>query len=175
MRMRGQDGGPGLWRALRWLGRWVLALLVLFEEWGWEPLARAMAWLGRWPLLRQAEALVLRLPPWPSLAVLGLPALALLPVKLAALWFVARGQVLAGLAVIVAAKLLGTALLARLFHLTQPRLMTLPWFARAYGRWSAFKQRVLAEVRASAPYRLARQARRRLRAWWRRGQRPAGP
>ena len=32
-----------LTRPLRWLLQWVGALIVLFEEWGWEPLARLMA------------------------------------------------------------------------------------------------------------------------------------
>ena len=33
-----------LLRPLRWAASWLLALLLLFEEWGWERLAR---WLER--------------------------------------------------------------------------------------------------------------------------------
>ena len=102
--------------------RLLLALLILFEEWGWEPLRRALIRLGRLAVMRRIEAAVARLSPPAALAVLLLPTLGLLPVKLLALWLIARGAALAGLVVIVVAKLLGTAVLAWLFTRTQPAL-----------------------------------------------------
>jgi len=115
---------------LRWLVRVVLALLILFEEWGWEPLRRVFALIAKLPVIRQIEAGLRRLPPRWAFVVLVLPSLLILPIKLAALWLVARGHALLGVAVIIAAKLFGTALLAWLFQLIQPALMQLPWFAR---------------------------------------------
>jgi len=154
---------------LRWLARLLLALIILFEEWGWLPLQRAMAWLGRLPLLRQLEAGIRRLPPYAALALLLAPALLLLPVKLLALWLIAQGRALLGVAVILIAKLVGTAVLARLFMLSQPALMRLGWFARLYARWTAWKEGLLAWVRSSLLWRQARALRcllrRRLRAW----------
>ena len=161
--------GPLLLRAargLRRLGGGLLALLILFEEWGWDPLQRALARLARLPLLRQAESVIARLPPYAALVVFLVPALALLPVKLLALGLIAQGQRLLGLGVILAAKLLGTAVVARLFALTQPALMQLPWFARVYSRWSAWKAALLAQVRATWAWRAARVLRRRLRRGW---------
>jgi hypothetical protein len=158
---------------LRWLRRGVealLALLILFEEWGWEPLKRAMAWLMRSPALAWVERGVIRLPPRAALAAFLLPTLLLLPVKLAALWLVGHGQAMLGLAVIVAAKLVGTALLARLFQLTQPALMQLAWFAQGYLRWTAWKGALLAQLRASWAWRVGRIVKRRVRqrlARWR--------
>ncbi len=145
----------------------LLALLILFEEWGWEPLQRVLARIGRWPGLRWVEGWVRGLPPYAALALLAVPALALLPVKLAALWAIRQGHALLGLAVILVAKLLGTALVARLFTLTQPALMRLGWFARAHARWSGWKARLLVWVRASAPWRWARGVKAALRAAWR--------
>jgi len=156
----------GLWRGLRTVGTGLLALLILFEEWGWEPLQRGLAALGRLPLLRQIEAAVGRAPPRWALLILLLPTLALLPVKLLALWLLARGHALLGLAVIVLAKLLGTAVVARLFALTRPALMGLPWFARSYTRWHAWKEALLARVRASWLWRSSRAAQRLLRRRW---------
>jgi len=168
-----------LQRIAQWLrraGGGLLALVILFEEWGWEPLQRALAWVGRLPLLRHVEALVARLPPWAALVVLGVPALLLLPVKLLALGLMARGQHALGLVVILLAKLVGTAVVARLFTLTRPALMQLPWFVRLYTRWSAWKEALLAVVRASWAWRagrvLKRQVQRRLAAMaarWRQG------
>ncbi|HEX2009844.1 MAG TPA: hypothetical protein VJN44_02790 [Roseateles sp.] len=154
-----------LLQPLRWLVRLILALLILFEEWGWEPLQRAMAALARLPLLRQLEAGIRRLPPYAALALLLLPSLLILPVKLLALWLIAKGKAVLGLAVILAAKLVGTAVLARLFQLIQPALLRLAWFARLYGRWTAWKEALLAWVRASGAWRMARALKLRLRRW----------
>lgn len=162
----------GLLRALRNLLHGLLALVVLFEEWGWEPLQRLLARLGRWRWVRRVEAGIARLPPVLALAVFALPGLALLPVKLAALWFVGRGHAVAGLVVIVLAKLLGTAVVARLYALTQPALMQIAWFARLHARWTAWKAHWLAVVRTSWAWRSARVLRRgiaRRLARWRRG------
>ena len=62
----------------------LVALVVLFEEWGWEPLLRLMARIARLPGLRQLEAWIARLPPWAALVALLLPSVLLVPVKLAA-------------------------------------------------------------------------------------------
>jgi hypothetical protein len=162
--MAGLLNTVGRW--LRRLAGGLLALLILFEEWGWEPLHRLLARLGRLPVLRQLEAAIARLPPHAALVVFLVPALALLPVKLLALGLIAQGQRMLGLVVIVVAKLVGTAVVARLFALTQPALMQLPWFARAYTRWSTWKAALLAQVRATWAWRAARVLRRRVQHGW---------
>ena len=47
----------------------LLALIVIFEEWGWEPLAALMARLGRLRPWALAEAWVAALPPYAALVV----------------------------------------------------------------------------------------------------------
>jgi len=133
----------------------LIALLLIFEEWGWEPLARAMDRLARLPVWSQLERLIRRLPPYMALVVFFVPMLALLPVKLLAFYWISKGHALLGLLVVLAAKLLGTALVARLFHLTQPALMQLPWFSRWYLRWKTWKDGIIAQVKSSRPWRLA--------------------
>lgn len=155
--------------------KWLLALLILFEEWGWDPLQRALAHIGQWPGFRWIEASVRRLPPYGALLLFALPALLLLPVKLAALWLIGQGHAFGGLAIIVTAKLVGTALVARLFTLTQPALMRLVWFANLYMRWTHWKERLLLHVRASALWRSARAVRWRLRRLWSRLTAPSSP
>ena len=159
-----------LGRGLRHLGVGLLALLIAFEEWGWEPLQRALARLGRWPPLRALEALISRLPPHAALGLVMLPSLTLLPVKFLALWLLADGHALLGVAVVVLAKLVGTAVLSRLFLLTRPALLRLPWFARLYSRWLPFKDNLLVWVRATWVWRVGRVLKRALgralrRAW----------
>jgi hypothetical protein len=141
---------------LLWPFKLLLALLILFEEWGWEPLQALLARIGAWPGFRTIEAWIRRLPPYAALALFTLPALALLPVKLLALWLIGRGKGWLGVALIVGAKLVGTAVVARLFSLTQPALMSLGWFARAHARWTAWKAELLAQIRASWAWHAAK-------------------
>jgi hypothetical protein len=76
-------------------------------------------------------------------------------VKLAAVWLIARGQALLGLVLIVGVKVIGTAVLARLFALTRPTLMQLAWFARLHGRWMAWKGALLDWARATPAWQAA--------------------
>ena len=160
---------------LRWLFRVVLAILILFEEWGWEPLRRVFALFARLPVIRQFEALLKKLPPRAAFVVLLLPSLLILPIKLVAVWLVAEGHALLGVFIIIAAKVFGTALLAWLFQLIQPALMQLPWFARLYARWTAWKADLLAWVRASGVWRTARAIKLRVKRLFRHSSRDTRP
>lgn len=155
----------------------MLALIILFEEWGWEPLSRLLGRLARLPVLRWLERRIVSLPPYAALALFLIPSVLLVPVKLAALWLIGHGHAGSGLLVIVTAKLAGTAVVARLFSLTRDTLLQLAWFANGYARWTSFKTRLLASVRASAPWQAAQRLKRavrltvhrQLRRWrWRR-------
>ncbi len=108
----------------------LLAATVFFaiEELLWR-LAAVFALLGRLPLLHQLEQLIAGLPPYAALAVFALPAIALAPVKLLALYWLAGGHPTLGVGTIVAAKVLGTALVARIYQLTRVSLVSLRWFA----------------------------------------------
>ena len=149
----------------------VLALLILLEEWGWQPLAELMGRLARWRPWAQLETAIARLPPYAALAVFVLPSALLLPLKFLALLLIAKGQlVLAGL-LFAAAKVGATALVARLFMLTQPALMQIGWFAWGYDRFIPWKNALEAYVRSSTVWRVARiwkeRTRRIVAAQWR--------
>ena len=144
----------------------LLALLLLFEEWGWEPLQALVGQLARLPLWAWLEGRIARLPPWGAVALFAIPAVALLPIKLLALFLIGRHHAFMGLCVLLGAKVVGTALLARLFTLTQPTLMRLAWFARWYPRWKAWKDGIIAQVRASPAWRAGRRIKARARVRW---------
>jgi hypothetical protein len=154
-------------RVLGTIAIWALGLILLFEEWGWDRLAAILAWIGHLPGLRWIEARIRVLPPYGALALFALPVLLLLPVKLLALYWLGHGHALLGIGVIIAAKLGGTALTARLFMLTQPTLMRLPWFARHYARWITFKDGILARVKASPAWQRWLGIRSRIETLWR--------
>ena len=140
-----------------------VALFLLFEEWGWEPLAAGFAALARLPWWGKLERWITCLPPWAALLAFGVPVLTLIPVKLLALYLFGLGQVTAGLALILVAKLTGTALAARLFQLTHPALMQMRWFARLYTPWKIWKDNLMAQVRASWPWRMTRRFKTRVK------------
>lgn len=159
-------------RALvRALGTALLVPLLLFEEWGWEPLAALMARLARLPLWARLENQLRQLPPWGALLAFFVPVLLLLPVKVLALFLFSRGHAATALTVLVLAKLVGTAIVARIFQLVERPLMRIPWFARWYPRWKVWKDGIIAQVRASPAWRMGRRIKMRIRTAVRRSRR----
>lgn len=139
------------------------AIVILVEDWLWQDLARLAAAIGRLPVLRSVEAFIVTLPPYPALLFFATPALLLVPLKLVALYFLSHGQATLGLLTIIAAKLAGTALVARIFTLTRPQLLRIGWFAWLYQRFIDFKTRIYATVKATAIYRLVHDRHLRMR------------
>ena len=152
-----------MWRFLLRLIQLPLALIVLFYDWGWETLSHVFDFLAKLPLWRAIESAIRRLPPWGALLVFALPTVLLFPVKLAALWLIAEGQSTLGVCLIIGAKLVGTAVVARLFSLTQPALLRLHWFATVYRWFIPWKDVWLNAIRASWPWRAGRVIKRRVK------------
>jgi len=159
----------GLWRAIRAVLLGLAAIVLLIEEWGWEPLTRWAARMTRWAPLQRLEERIRALPPKGAILLFLIPAVALFPIKLLALWLIHLGRAVLGVVVILAAKLLGTALVGRLFIITEPQLMQFAWFARALNWWRALKLRVKEALRRWPLRRAlriaARRWRTRLRRW----------
>jgi hypothetical protein len=141
------------WRRWTWLVvRPVLVPLflavLLLEEWLWDPLERFAAGVGRLPVFRTIEAAILRLPPYGALGFFLIPSLVLFPFKLLALAAFAQGLFKTGLLIALGAKGVGTALVARIFTLTRPKLLSIGWFFDIYRRVQGWKQAVLGPLKA---------------------------
>jgi hypothetical protein len=149
----------------------LLALIIVFEEWGWRPLADLLGRLARWRPWAALEYAIARLPPYAALLAFVLPSLLLLPLKFLALFLIANRQFMLASVLFIAAKLVATGLVARLFALTQPALMQIGWFAWTYDTVMPWKEALTEHVRASWPWRVARLWKERLRrlaaAQWR--------
>lgn len=128
------------------------AVIVILEDWLWDDLARWIGYLGRLPVFRQIETLIQKAPPPLALSLFILPSLLLIPVKLAALWFISKGHAIWGISVMVSAKIAGTALVARLFTLTKDKLLTIRWFAFLYEKVVVFKKKVYDTIKLSTVY-----------------------
>lgn len=123
-------------------------LVYLVEEWLWDSLQSFMKRLGRLPLLRQLEAYIAGLSPVGAAVFFVLPATLALPVKLLALHAIAHGHWLKGAIVILAAKVLATALFARIYVLTQPALMQVSWFVRLHALFVRWRDWAYAQLQA---------------------------
>lgn len=152
-----QPGGLRLiWQLLRHAGEFLLALILLFEEWGWRPLADLLGRLARFALWARLEARIAALPPYAALCVFAVPGVLFIPLKFLAVYLVATGHVLTAALLFAAAKVLSTALLARIFTLTQPRLMQIGWFAYLYNLLVPWKDALFTYIRATWAWRYGR-------------------
>lgn len=141
----------------------LLALIIVFEEWGWRPLAAALARLSRLKPIAWLEAHIQRLPPYGALVVFAMPSILVLPLKLIALYLITAGQEVAAALLFIGAKIVGTAIVARLFQLTEAQLLQIPWFAWAYGIVMPWKHALTDWIRASWAWRYGRVMKERLR------------
>lgn len=132
------------------------ALLMWVEELLWEELKVLTAWIAKFPLIRWIEKLIERLPPYPTMLVFLLPGAVLFPVKLGAVWLMTHGHVLVGIGVIVAAKVSGTAIVARLYVLCKPKLLTIAWFARLHDWLITIRNRLYAAIQSMPLYQTTR-------------------
>jgi hypothetical protein len=107
------------------------AAVIFLEQTLIKYLNAAMAAVARWPPVAKLEAWLVGLPPYAALCAFVTPSILILPIKLIALWFATIGQYELALGTLIVGKMLGTAVLARLYRILRPRLMTIPWFARA--------------------------------------------
>ena len=145
-----------MWRLILRLLQLPVALVVMFYEWGWQSLAHVFDRLARLSFWQVLEQRIRGLPPWAALVLFVLPSVTLLPVKLSALWLVAQGYKAAGVLLILVAKVAGTAIVARLFTLTQPALLRIKWFAAIYRWLVPWKDAWMNAIRASWPWRAGR-------------------
>jgi len=150
-------------RPLEAVATFILALLLVFEEWGWQPLIRLFGLLARWRPIAMLEAGLARLPPYGALVAFAIPAAVLLPFKFLALYLLAHEQPVLACLVFLAAKVVGTGVVGRIYLITQPQLMRIGWFAWAYGVFMPWKEAMLAYIRSSPVWRWGRLVKARLR------------
>lgn len=151
-------------RFLKSIGIFLAALVILFEEWLWDPLKRLMLRFSLLPLVRELSRVIAGLSPRAALMVYLAPMVLLFPFKIAGLWLIGHGHALPGLATFLAAKLLGTAIFAWLFALTRDSLLQIAWFAAAYGWVQRIGEAARAWIRRQYLYRWARLMAARVRA-----------
>ena len=133
----------------------LLAILVIFEEWLWDILTAAGQWLARVLHLEQFDARLARATPPQAVIALLIPLLIVTPINLFALFLLTHGGIIQGILLEIVAKLLGTLLVARIFKLVRPALLTFAWFAKVYTTIIGWLQWAHALVHNSGIYKLS--------------------
>ena len=101
------------------------------------PLARWIA--SHWAFAR-IHRWILSLGPYPTLLLFIIPVILLEPAKPAAAWLVATGHIAMGLSALAIAELLKLVCIERLFSVSRAKLMSIPAFAWAYGKYTSVKE-----------------------------------
>ncbi len=161
-----QAGGAAARLVWLWIKRaagLLLAAIVLFEQWGWEPLVALLSRIAHLAPVAAVERLISRLPPYAALLAFGLPTAFLLPLKLLALYLIAHGHAVIATALFIGAKVVGTAVVARLYQLTSPQLMQIGWFKRAHDFMAPWLHTLHEEIRRSWAWRYGRMLKTRVR------------
>jgi hypothetical protein len=144
-----------------------LAMLFLAVAWVWDGFAaigRTLAGFVPWERFKQAFAVLIdRLPAPLVLLIFLVPFLIVEPLLVVATVAIAMGYVISGAIAWIVLKILAVGLLPAIFDLTQHKLMSMPWFVRAYDKVAAFHRYADQIV---APYKEAAAA--LLRQWRRR-------
>jgi hypothetical protein len=143
----------------------IAAAIVFFEQVLIHYLNVGMAAFARLPWIARFEAWLLTLPPYAALLAFGLPSLLILPIKIITVWFGLHGKYSLAVGTLIAAKVLGTAILARLYRILQPKLMAIPWFAWADTHFFLWRDRIYGFVKSLAAWRRAAALIERLRTW----------
>jgi hypothetical protein len=104
-----------------------------------HPLAR---WLGEHWVLFRLRTWIQSLRPYPTLALFAVPLIILEPVKPVAAYLVATGQFRLGLMVLIVGEILKLVLVERLFSVTRDKLLSIPAFAWAYGKYRLVMDRL---------------------------------
>jgi hypothetical protein len=119
-----------------------LAIVFLAIAWVWDgfvAIERLIVRMVPWARFKHAFArLVDRLPAPLVLLIFLVPFLIVEPLLVVATVAIAMGYVVVGVIAWIVLKLLAVALIPAIFDLTQHRLMTMRWFARAYDKVMAF-------------------------------------
>jgi hypothetical protein len=126
----------------------VAAAVVFVEQTLIGLLNLGTAALARWTPIARIEAWLIRQPPWIAFLSFVGPSILILPIKLSALFFATHHKYGMAVGAVVVGKILATAIVARLYRILRPTLMTIRWFAAADTWFFHWRDEAYAFVRS---------------------------
>lgn len=148
----------------------LLAIVLIIEEWLWDLLTVLGHSLVQWLKLERFEQWLSQTSPTMALVAFSIPLLIVTPINLLAFGLLAHGLILQGIGMEILAKLLGTLLIARVFALTKPQLMTFAFLRVIYTTITRWLQWAHQKITETSVYRWSMQfkaeAKTRFAAWF---------
>ncbi|HEY8096805.1 MAG TPA: hypothetical protein VIE65_12050 [Methylobacter sp.] len=148
----------------------LLAIFLIIEEWLWDLLTAFGRSLFHWLNLEQFEQWLSQTTAPMALVAFSIPLLIVTPINLVAFGLIAKGLILQGILMEVLAKLLGTLLVARVFALTKPQLLTFAFLSFIYTTISRWLHWAHQQITETPVYRWSKrfkaEAKARFAAWF---------
>ncbi|MDQ5939563.1 MAG: hypothetical protein RLZZ384_1262 [Pseudomonadota bacterium] len=133
----------------------ILAVILIFEEWLWDTLTVAGQFFSRILHLERFDAWLIESSPKRALFAFFIPLVIVTPFNILAVFLLARGAILEAILLEIVLKLSATLLIARIFRLVKPALLTFNWFSTSYTYISDLLHWAHESVRHTAIYQLS--------------------
>ncbi|MFZ2403559.1 MAG: hypothetical protein WAW41_00365 [Methylobacter sp.] len=135
----------------------LLAIFLIIEEWLWDKLTAFGRSLSKLLNLERFEQWLSQTTAPMALVAFSIPILIVTPINLLAFGLLAHGMILQGILMEILAKLLGTLLVARVFALTKPQLLTFAFLMIIYTTITRWLQWAHQKVTETTVYRWMKQ------------------
>ncbi len=132
----------------------VVAAYFLFDDVVLATLRPILGVLGRLQLFHTMSIWLRRQPPLVALLLFGVPFLVLEPPKVYAVFLIGTGHIRTGALLLTVLQIATVATVERLFHVLQPTLMQIPWFAWIYRLVIHVRDWALLRLKATAAWRI---------------------
>lgn len=144
----------------------VAFLLVVIEDEIWH---RAVLFNAKYlknnKYLLQLEVSTKSWSVWKCFSLFLVPLVVLFPIKLAAMFMISKGHFVIGTALFLSIKLLGAALSAKIYSMTESTLRTLSWFAKFVDYASGLRKKMTTWIVSSKMYTLFNLRKQELKAY----------
>jgi hypothetical protein len=139
------------------------AIWLFFEDWVWDNIVALMHIVGRLKIINRFERFLARQNQYLLLTLFTLPFLMVIPAKVYGLYLIADGKVIRGITIFLIAEVLITALVTRLFIISNNKLLQIKAFAAFYYWFKDKKEWLYSEVRKLPAWQATRERIIRLR------------
>ena len=112
----------------------IACIIVLFEEFIWDKITIIIEKLSTFKIFQIFENWIAKQNKYVALCMFVVPCCISIPMKFIGFFLLAHGDVTAGITIIATAEIVGTAIMAKIFFVTKPILMTFPIFAWCYNK-----------------------------------------
>lgn len=156
----------------RWQGRVIgviaeiaVTIYLVFDG-IFRPLFRPLSrWLAKLRLVLLFEEAIGRLPPYAVLALLVVPFAVAEPAKVYAVYLMASGHALIGILIMIGAYIVSIVVVDRIFTAGKAKLFTIPWFLKLWTWLCAYRDRMLAWLKATYVWQRASEVKQQFRGW----------